>query len=150
MSNEAPHSVNLRIGSTLQYTVRRNTEEEMIIALSPYIAHPDVALWFDLVNGNRDAEAQAVATIQATIPSTVIQTPVVPQQASFAPVPPPSVAPVTAGAVSCQHGAMSAKKGNGAKGEWRGWFCPTPKGTPDQCKPQFVTKGTNEWVTFPA
>jgi hypothetical protein len=30
-----------------------------------------------------------------------------------------------------------ARSGNGAKGPWSGFFCPTPKGTPDQCPPQF-------------
>lgn len=38
----------------------------------------------------------------------------------------------------CKHGNMSFKQGTGAKGPWKGWFCPSPKGTPDQCQPVFV------------
>lgn len=38
----------------------------------------------------------------------------------------------------CKHGNMTFKSGTGAKGPWKGWFCPAPKGTPDQCQPVFV------------
>lgn len=74
----------------------------------------------------------------------------IPQQQTFAPVPPPSVAPATSSAPVCHHGTKTAKKGNGAKGEWRAWMCPAPKGTADQCSPAWVTKGTADWVNFPA
>jgi hypothetical protein len=42
-------------------------------------------------------------------------------------------------APACQHGQRvwrEAKPGSGKS--WKGWFCPAPQGTPDQCKPQFV------------
>ena len=35
----------------------------------------------------------------------------------------------------CDHGWMQYKTGQGAKGQWEAYFCPTPKGTPGQCKP---------------
>ena len=38
----------------------------------------------------------------------------------------------------CKHDFMVFKSGTGAKGPWKGWFCPAPKGTPDQCQPIFV------------
>lgn len=38
----------------------------------------------------------------------------------------------------CAHGAMAYKNGNKNGKFWQGFFCPTPKGTPGQCKPQFV------------
>lgn len=38
----------------------------------------------------------------------------------------------------CVHGERVRRSGNGARGEWVGYFCPTPKGTPDQCSPQFI------------
>lgn len=38
----------------------------------------------------------------------------------------------------CQHGQMVYKTGSSAKGPWQGYFCPTPKGTPGQCAPQFI------------
>lgn len=42
-------------------------------------------------------------------------------------------------AKSCVHGPMvyrEAKPGSGKS--WRAYFCPTPQGTPNQCKPEFL------------
>jgi hypothetical protein len=50
----------------------------------------------------------------------------------------------------CVHGDMVARTGSGSKGPWRGWFCPTPKGTADQCSAIFINRGTPEWNAFPA
>lgn len=44
----------------------------------------------------------------------------------------PSAAPV------CSHGPMTYREGNGAKGPWKGYMCPAPKGDPNQCKPVFI------------
>jgi len=40
---------------------------------------------------------------------------------------------------TCKHGEMNFKSGvNQNTGKaWKGHFCPTPKGTPDQCRPVF-------------
>ena len=38
---------------------------------------------------------------------------------------------------ACQHGPMVFREGVGAKGPWKAYFCPTPKGTPGQCAAQF-------------
>jgi hypothetical protein len=35
------------------------------------------------------------------------------------------------------HGPMVRREGVGARGPWGAWFCPTPKGTLDQCAPVF-------------
>lgn len=59
-----------------------------------------------------------------------------PAVAPAAVAPAPAVA--TPGAHTCQHGPMTYRTGNGQKGPWQGYFCPTPKGTPGQCDPQFV------------
>lgn len=37
----------------------------------------------------------------------------------------------------CKHGAMVKRSGEKNGRAWTGFFCPTPKGTPDQCRPQF-------------
>lgn len=42
------------------------------------------------------------------------------------------------GAPTCEHGARKFVTGNSAKGPWSAWMCPTPKGTPGQCKPQWA------------
>lgn len=50
----------------------------------------------------------------------------------------------------CQHGQRIGREGNGAKGPWRAYFCPTAKGTPDQCDPMWVDRkdstAWNSWV----
>lgn len=40
----------------------------------------------------------------------------------------------------CVHGPMTYKQGisNKTGKPWSAWFCPTPKGTPGQCEPEFV------------
>jgi len=68
------------------------------------------------------------------------------------PVPPvvpstftPSTAPT---GKTCKHGEMSRRTGAGAKGPWKAFMCPSPKGTPDQCEPIWVRRNEPEWNTF--
>ena len=42
------------------------------------------------------------------------------------------------GKKTCKHGEMTFRTGQSAKGAWKGYFCPSPKGTADQCEPQFI------------
>lgn len=55
-----------------------------------------------------------------------------------------SVIPPTAPAPTlqeghCQHGKLVWRESKpGADKAWKGWFCPSPKGTPDQCAPKFI------------
>lgn len=49
---------------------------------------------------------------------------------------------------SCNHGAMTPRTGSGAKGPWKGYFCPTPKGTPDQCSPVFIQRNDPAWSSL--
>jgi hypothetical protein len=51
--------------------------------------------------------------------------------------PAPAAAP-SQGAHTCRHGAMTYRSGSGAKGPWQAYFCPAPKGAPDQCEPHFL------------
>lgn len=37
----------------------------------------------------------------------------------------------------CKHGVRTRREGRNNRGPWVGYFCPTPQGTPDQCKPEF-------------
>jgi hypothetical protein len=60
---------------------------------------------------------------------------------------PPGIASAPSGR-ECKHGPMTKREGSGEKGPWKGYMCPTPKGTPDQCKAEFVRRGTPEWNTF--
>jgi hypothetical protein len=39
----------------------------------------------------------------------------------------------------CKHGKLVYRTSKpGAAKEWKGWFCPSPQGTPDQCSPKFL------------
>ena len=79
--------------------------------------------------------AQAVPNVTTAIPGTTV-------------VPPtstPSTAPVGR---SCKHGPMTKREGSSAKGPWKGYMCPTPKGTPDQCDAIFLRRNDHEWSSF--
>ena len=40
---------------------------------------------------------------------------------------------------SCKHGKLVYRTSKpGAPKAWTGYFCPSPQGTPDQCKPKFL------------
>lgn len=62
--------------------------------------------------------------------------------------PPPAAA--NAAVPVCAHGPRTPRAGNGTNGPYKAWFCPTPKGTPGQCSPIFLNKGTPEYNAFPA
>ena len=53
--------------------------------------------------------------------------------------PAPSNQPTSFPEGSCKHGALVWRESKpGAPKAWKGWFCPSAKGTPDQCEPKFV------------
>lgn len=144
MSNqEAPFSYTTKIGNDL-LTVRGDDFKAFLENLTSLYLVPSVKHLIEVIEGS------AVATVTASLGGTVTSAPSAPD---FQPVPPPTVAtpaPVVAGSRSCQHGVMLQKTGQSAKGEWRAFFCPTPKGTPDQCQAIFAKRGTPEWDSFAA
>lgn len=97
------------------------------------------AAWpiIDKIQDVVSANPQPAPVVAAPVP----QFPSEPAWGATTPVPaaaPVATAAPAAGAHVCQHGPMTYRTGNGAKGPWQGYFCPTPKGTPGQCDPQFV------------
>lgn len=44
-------------------------------------------------------------------------------------------------APTCEHGTMVHREGEKNGKPWSGWFCPSPRGTPNQCAPIFERKG---------
>lgn len=93
-----------------------------------------------------------VQTIVESLGATVIEDVVAPAPSTFAPVPPTYVAPVaTAGGTAtrqCAHGVMTKRTGEGPYGPYKAYMCPTPKGTPDQCKAVYLKANEAEWQTF--
>lgn len=144
MSNqEAPFSYTLKVLSNL-FTVRGGSADEMEKHLLE--AQTLLPILIALTKQAQQAEqgADPVALVQTVFPgSTVIETaqptPVAPAQ-PFAPVAPPaSAAPTTPTGPVCKHGVMTYRTGTNKNtgAPWAGWFCPSPKGTPDQCSAQF-------------
>ena len=124
------------------FTVRGDTADELISNISDVVSqgiNDHVGALEELLLG---AKPNAVAQVQASLGATVIE------EKKFAPKAPPASSAPIVGGKTCLHGAMVKKTGTSAKGEWRGFFCPTPKDTEGQCKPVFVRSGSAEWATF--
>lgn len=142
MSNESTFSFTTKVNGDL-FTVRGDVYDEFLtnLTLASHVA--GIKNLLDALDG-KITEAQAIATIQAAMPATVVSAPT-----SFQPVAPPVIASTPpVGEKQCAHGVMVKRTGSGAKGEWRAFFCPTPKDTPDQCQAQFAKRGTAEWDSF--
>ena len=149
---EKNYVVNVKTTKGTIVTARGDSAEELISNINALVAEgaaDAIATLEQVLTGATPVQPSnsAVDIVANALGGTVIsETPTT----GFAPVPPPpSAAPSTsAGQVSCSHGSMIGRKGNGAKGEWKGYFCPTPKGTPDQCQPQWLTKKDPAWNTL--
>ena len=115
MSNtEAPISFTTKINGDL-FTIRGDDPGQFMARLEAFIMFPTVKSFVDGFNGDNSVpEAIANAFPDATVVND------------------------TSGLPTCTHGQRVFRKGTGAKGPWQAWFCPAPKGTPDQCKPVFV------------
>ena len=68
------------------------------------------------------SSAPSVASVTAAFNATPVQD--VAASAGTAPV--------------CKHGPMTYKTGTSAKGPWRAWMCPSPKGAPDKCETSWI------------
>lgn len=103
--------------------VRGNTVEELVANAQA------------LTNGDTSA-LQVVVDVQNTLHAiNNVSAPDVPAPAQ------PASEPAQAGAAEvvrvCSHGKRVRKTGTSSKGAWAGWFCPLPKGSADQCKPDW-------------
>ena len=58
--------------------------------------------------------------------------------AAFNATPVQDVATSAGAAPVCKHGPMTYKTGTSAKGPWRAWMCPSPKGAPDKCETSWI------------
>ena len=87
----------------------------------------------------------AVQTVVDTLGGEVIA-----QPQGFQPVPP--AAPVAAQPAQqgrvCAHGPMTKRQGTGPYGPYKAYYCPTPQGTPNQCKAIYLKANDPEWNSF--
>ena len=144
---EKNYVVNVKTKAGTIVTVRGDSAEQLnsnITELINFAVNDSILALEELFVG-----PSAVDVVKSTLGATVVSTTPLPPASGFAPVPPPvSATPSVAGQRVCSHGPMVTRKGSGAKGEWKGYFCPTPKGTADQYAPQWVTKKDPEWNTI--
>jgi len=138
-------------------TIRADEPEEFVARVANAFINDDFINAITLAetvirHANSPAEVRAVNNVVTAMGGEVISTPETP---SFAPVAPPvnaqaaAPAPTVSGERQCAHGVMVKRTGQGQYGEWRGYFCPTPKGTADQCKPVYLKKQqVAEWNAF--
>jgi hypothetical protein len=138
--------INIKNKQGTIFTFRGDTAAEVEGSMLEFIAGNVAATVSDLETTLLGSTPDPIAVVQNALGPVSV---VAPTQ-NFAPVPPPAApaAPVAAGSRMCNHGPMIGRKGNGAKGEWKGLFCPTPKGTADQCQPVWLTRKDPEWATI--
>lgn len=145
---------NFQVSSKLNdgriFVIAAETYEEFKANLNSAVGEVDADKIIDtmaasLVGGPVSAPTQtnpyealdaASARIQAAFPGSTIVNPT-----------PPGVASAPSGR-TCNHGTMTKREGASEKGPWKAYMCPTPKGTPDQCKAEFLKRGTPEWNNF--
>lgn len=145
---EKNYVVNVKTRNNTIFTVRADTAEELNANITEVInfgAHDSVLALEELFLGAQAVPApSAVDVVTNALGATVISETPRPQ---FAPVPPPSGGAPTqtiSGSRTCTHGNMTGRKGMGAKGEWKGYFCPAPN-KQDQCTPQWLNRKDPDW-----
>ena len=150
MSNESNFSFTTKIDGSDLLTVRGDTYDDFLAHAISLASVPSVLRLVNILSGEAAPAApahpidQAVAAVASGLGGSVVGDPF---GGSFEPVAPPK--PVaSAGDRACSHGVMVKRAGESEKGPWRAFFCPTPKGTPDQCKAVFLKRGTPEWAAF--
>ena len=144
--SEKNYVVNVKTKNGTIVTVRGDSAQELadnITGLVNLSINDHIAGLEELFLGAPAPSAVDVVT-QALGATVVSETP----RPAFAPVPPPSAPTQTiAGSRTCQHGTLVARKGQGAKGEWKGYFCPSTN-KQDQCQPQWLNRKDPEWNTI--
>lgn len=146
--HEPAHKLTVKIGDALR-TIQGYTHDEYVIARVHLM--DDMQADLEAVQMAKAVTAAAPLTKPAPAVTAPVAAPAAPPSDWNPSGPPPQVASFQQAAVpQCAHGPRTPRSGSGAKGPWRGWFCPTAKGTPDQCSPTFINRGTPEWNDFPA
>lgn len=142
---EKNYVVNVKTKNNTIFTVRADSAEELAANITSVVnlsVNDHVLALEELFLGA--PAPSAVDVVTQALGATVVG------EQSFAPVPPPvtSAPPQTiAGSRTCSHGNMTARKGTGAKGEWKAFFCPAPNKS-DQCTPVWLNRSMPEWNTI--
>lgn len=110
--------------------------------------YADNAAEFDVLLGSVLNSVGQIKTVSAALSNFTANNPSVNdlisrelggQVVDSTPAPVASAPAPSAGPNSCRHGQMIFRESKpGAAKAWKGYFCPSPKGTPDQCEPKFI------------
>lgn len=144
---EAKFSFTTKVGQDL-LTVRGDSYDEFLQNAVCLGTVSGIGTLIAVLNGDvlPAAEQHLVQNVEQGLGGNVVQ---FPPQAPSGYVPQAAPVQQAAGDRTCAHGLMVKRSGVGQKGEWRAWFCPTPKGTQDQCQPKFADKrNPAEWNAF--
>jgi len=149
-------NVKTKVGTIITVRGTDATEfENNINALISNGVNDSIAAMEELFLGTQPSQPRSgVNTVVDALGGTVIsETPIPVAEAAvvFAPVAPPSNGnAVTAGTASrsCIHGVMTKREGVGPYGPYKAFMCPTPKGTPDQCKAVYLKPSDSDYATF--
>lgn len=105
----------------------------------------DVEAMFDEILSDPSEFLQKAASVATTLRAASVVTEGlegVSRAVSEAPVTPTGTTQTPAPVAelhACPHGKRTYKTGKKANGsQWAAWFCPAPKGAPDQCAPDWV------------
>lgn len=147
--SEKNYVLNVKTKAGTIFTVRGDTYQEFVSNVNAAI-DASVEVPIGMLESSLVASG-AVANIATALGGTPMPVADV-APAGFAPVPPPVAAPVAVAAGSagrqCIHGPMTKREGTGQWGPYKAYYCPTPKGTPDQCKPIYIKPNDADWATF--
>ena len=130
-----------KIGDTL-INIRADEPGAFFALIEQVVANADKLAGLGPALSGVAAAAQGlggqVVQHEATPPAPY-QQPVVTSPAPSTPAPPAPAAPAGSTAPICQHGPMTYRSGTGRNGKaWQAYFCPAPKGAPDQCEPKWI------------
>lgn len=143
MSSESNFSFTTKVNGDL-FTVRGDTYDDFLSHLVTAGSVAGVKVLLSALDGSEPEVTmeQAINNVTAVFGA--------PASTTFEPVAPVGIPQpaVSSEDKSCSHGVMIKRTGSTAKGEWRAFFCPTPKDTPGQCTPVFAKRGTAEWNAF--
>ena len=155
---ESNYVVNVKTKVGTIITVRGTDATEFETNINALIGNGinnSIAAMEELFLGTQPSQPSntGVGTVVAALGGTVISEtpiPVAAPTAPFTPVPPPSGVGATAGTASraCIHGTMTKREGEGPYGHYKAYMCPTPKGTPDQCKAVYLKANDPDYATF--
>jgi hypothetical protein len=150
---EPKHKLTVKVGDALR-TIQGYTLEEYLEArtelLSELAGDAEAVALARAAGSAAPLIAASAPTVASAPPGALADNPWPAAPAAF------TAAAASTEAPNCAHGPRNALSKVGQYGLWKGWMCPTPKGTPDQCKPVYLNApgkaGHNptEWNSFPA